>query len=74
MQKDKILHFVVSALLMIIINCLFNVKVAVITTLAIGALKEVVWDYALNNGKASWQDFLADVVGTLAGLVITLFI
>lgn len=43
-------------------------------TLGLGAAKELLWDRGLGMGDASWRDFGADVLGTAAGLAMSLAI
>jgi uncharacterized protein YfiM (DUF2279 family) len=43
-------------------------------SLGLGATKELLWDRGLGLGEASWADFGADVLGTAAGLALSLAI
>jgi len=43
-------------------------------TVGLGAAKELLWDRGLGMGDPSWKDFGADLVGTAAGLALSLAI
>ena len=73
-QKDKVDHFMAGALIGTTATT-FTINQTTLTSLyttlgsvvLIGGGKELVWDKWMGNGVASWEDFGADVVGSLAG-------
>lgn len=74
---DKALHFAASAGITLFSysgSAYLNLDggnrllLAGTTVLAIGALKEVVFDFALGHGKPSLLDFTWDVFGAMFGL------
>jgi VanZ family protein len=71
MQKDKILHGIISALISgIALYFLKNIVVAFGIGLAIGLIKEVIWDYLMKKGQFDVNDILADVIGCFLGIAI----
>lgn len=66
-KTDGLLHLMCSAVLCIILSAFVHVWTSVLITLGVGALKELVWDYALKKGTCELRDIVADVTGTAAG-------
>lgn len=66
-KTDGLLHLMCSAALCIVLSAFVHVWTAALITLGAGALKELVWDYALKRGTCELRDIVADVTGTAAG-------
>lgn len=66
-KTDGLLHIMCSAALCILLSAFVHVWTSILITLGAGALKELVWDYALKKGACEMRDVIADVVGTSAG-------
>lgn len=60
---DKLLHFLISALLTFVLNCFLPISWAVGTAIVIGVLKEVVWDKLLKKGTFELEDMFANMIG-----------
>lgn len=74
LQTDKVLHFVVSMLLVQMIFFLtYNLWLATLATFVIGIFKEVVIDKLVSKEKMDADDLWADIFGVCAG-VITLVV
>lgn len=73
MGKDKLYHLIAGFAIALLIG-LFSPIVGIITTIAIGGTKEVVWDLLLKKGKFEVLDFFMTVVGAVVGTVIALLI
>ena len=74
LQTDKVLHFVVSMVLVQMIFFLtYNLWLATMSTFVIGIFKEVVIDKLVSNEKVDADDLWADIFGVCAG-VITLVV
>lgn len=72
--KDKVDHFMSGVLIgttstFLTINqpARTSLYVTLGSVAVIGGGKELIWDGLLNKGVASWSDFGADVIGSLAG-------
>ena len=74
LQTDKVLHFVVS---MVLVQMIFfltnNLFLATLATFVIGIFKEVVIDKLVSKYKVDSDDLWADIFGVCAG-VITLVV
>lgn len=74
LQADKVLHFVVS---MVLVQMIFfltnNLWLAILATFVIGIFKEVVIDKLFSKEKVDADDLWADIFGVCAG-VITLVV
>lgn len=79
MQKDKILHFLVCAVITFVVTLLFFIANA---TFVISALAGVIastaagWgkefgDKVNPNNKWDWKDIIADSLGTLFGIIVS---
>jgi hypothetical protein len=68
MDKDKLLHIVVSAVIMVVLGMLLPTWVAALATLCVGIGKEV-YDKVSGKGCAEWEDLAADLVGILIGVL-----
>ena len=63
--RDKLIHFSIAAFFCAVANLFFSIYFAVILTLLLAALWEVVIDHLLRIGVASKEDFYASATGTL---------
>ena len=74
LQTDKVLHFVVS---MVLVQMIFfltnNLFLATLATFVIGIFKEVVIDKLVSKENVDADDLWADIFGVCAG-VITLVV
>ena len=74
LQTDKVLHFVVS---MVLVQMIFflthNLWLATLATFVVGIFKEVVIDKLVSKEKVDADDLWADIFGVCAG-VITLVV
>ena len=74
LQTDKVLHFVVSMILVQMIFFLtYNLWLATLATFVVGILKDVVIDKIVSKEKVDSDDLWADIFGVCAG-VITLVV
>lgn len=71
--KDKIYHFAVSAILLVIFALLLDVEWSLLIVLALGILKEL-FDRYYKKKRFDWKDLFADAVGAVAGLWIATLI
>ena len=70
MQLDKILHFSVSFVLAMSAGIFLSPIVGILGALAIGALKELVWDWLLERGTPCWWDMLYNCAGVGFAVVV----
>lgn len=68
LTEDKLKHIVVSAIICVALNLFSPWLVAAGITFAIGVGKEV-YDMVSGKGCSEWEDFLADVVGIIIGVL-----
>lgn len=68
LNKDKLLHIVVSATIMVVLNLILPTWVAVLTTLVIGISKEI-YDKLSGKGCFEWMDLVCDCIGILIGIL-----
>ena len=68
MAKDKLLHIVVSAVIMVVLGMLLPTWVAVVATLGVGIGKEV-YDKVSGKGCFEWADIICDCIGVLIGVL-----
>lgn len=68
MGKDKLLHIVVSAVIMVVLGMFLPTWVAVIATLGVGISKEV-YDKVSGKGYFEWMDLICDCIGVLIGVL-----
>lgn len=64
---DGLAHVLVSLVLCAVLAALLPWWAAALITLAIGIVKELVWDKLLKKGTAEWRDIIADAVGIVGG-------
>jgi ABC-type transporter Mla maintaining outer membrane lipid asymmetry permease subunit MlaE len=67
---DKLLHFLVSALLLMYLAQFMTLVGATIVALAIGGVKEYFWDYLLKKGTPDWHDMFANILGVIISLIV----
>ena len=68
---DKVLHFVVSMVLVQMIFFLtYNLWLATLATFVIGIFKEVVIDKLVSKEKVDADDLWADIFGVCAGVIL----
>lgn len=64
---DGLFHLGVSLILCQIIAIFLPIWAAVLISLAVGVLKELIWDKFLKKGTPEWKDILADALGIILG-------
>lgn len=69
---DGLLHLLVSLVGVMVLALLMPLGVAVLAVLALGALKELVWDLWLKKGTAQWKDLACGAAGALLGALMAL--
>lgn len=67
---DGLAHVLVSLVLSAVLGVFLPLWAAAIITLAVGFIKELVWDLWLEKGTAEWRDIVSDAVGILLGVLI----
>lgn len=70
--QDGLAHILVSLVLYAVLAAFLPWWAAVLFTLAIGIVKELVWDKLLKKGTAEWRDIISDLVGIAMGGVLAL--
>ena len=70
--QDGLLHILCSLVLCAVLGAFLPLWAAVLVTLAVGFIKELVWDKLLKKGTAEWRDIIADAVGIALGAVLEL--
>ena len=68
LTRDKLLHIVVSSVIMVILGLLLPTWVAALATLCIGISKEI-YDKISGKGCFEWMDLICDSVGILIGVL-----
>ena len=68
MGKDKQLHIVVSAIIMVVLRMLLPTRVAALATLCVGIAKEV-YDKVSGKGSFEWMDLVCNCIGILIGVL-----
>lgn len=68
--QDGLLHILCSLVLCAVLVAFLPWWAAVLISLAVGFIKELVWDKLLKKGTAEWRDIIADAVGVLLGVFI----
>lgn len=67
---DGLAHMLVSLILCAVLAAFMPVWIAALVAIAIGFIKELVWDRWLKKGTAEWRDIIADVVGIVWSVII----
>ncbi|MBL4703712.1 MAG: hypothetical protein JKY54_04275 [Flavobacteriales bacterium] len=57
-DKDKLLHFFWSSILLVLLFLLFGSFYGCVSLLIIAALKEILWDGLLKKGTPQFLDFI----------------
>ena len=70
--QDGLAHILVSLVLCAVLGAFLPLWAAVVITLALGFIKELVWDLWMEKGTAEWRDIIADAVGIAIGVVLVL--
>lgn len=61
--QDGLAHILASLVLCTVLGVFLPLWAAVIIALAVGIIKELVWDLWMEKGTAEWRDIVSDVVG-----------
>lgn len=61
--QDGLTHILVSLVLCAVLGVFLPLWAAVLITLSVGFIKELVWDLWLEKGTAEWRDIISDIVG-----------
>ena len=70
MQKDKLKHAIAGVALSILAGLFAYPMFGLLIAAAVGALKEIIWDWLLKKGTPELLDFVATVAGGVLGAVI----
>ena len=70
--QDGLAHILVSLILCVVLEAFMPVWIAALVTIAIGFIKELVWDMWMKKGTAEWRDLIADAVGILLVVLIVI--
>lgn len=68
--QDGLLHILCSLVLCAVLAAFLPWWAAVLISLAVGFIKELVWDKLLKKGTAEWRDMVSDSVGIVLGVLI----
>ena len=68
MSKDKLLHIVVSAIIMVVLGLILPTWVAALATLCVGIGKEI-YDKSSGKGCCECMDIVCDCIGILIGVL-----
>ena len=72
--KDKKLHILVGLALSILAGLFAYPMFGLLIAAAVGALKEIIWDWLLKKGTPELLDFVATVAGGVIGYTLLKFI
>lgn len=64
---DGTAHTIISAVILLILQTFLPWWVAILVTLAIGVVKEGIYDMWLKKGTPQWKDIVCDLIGVLIG-------
>ena len=70
--QDGLAHILASLVLCTVLGVFLPLWAAVIIALAVGIIKELVWDKLLKKGTAEWRDMVSDAVGIALGVALVL--
>ena len=71
--QDGLAHILVSLVLCAVLGAFLPLWAAVVITLALGFIKELVWDlWLVEKGTAEWRDIVSDAVGIVLGVALVL--
>ena len=68
--QDGLAHILASLVLCAVLGVFLPLWADVIISLAVGIIKELVWDLWMEKGTAEWRDIVSDAVGILLGILI----
>ena len=68
MGEDKLLHIVLSSIMMVVLGMFLPTWVAALATLCVGIGKEV-YDKVSGKGCFEWMDLVCDGIGILIGVL-----
>ena len=74
MAKDKKMHVICGAVIGAIVTLGAGPLAGVITAAAIGAGKEVIYDYLMGKGTPEWADMIATTGGGVIGAAVILLL
>ena len=66
---DALLHIIFSCIIVSVLDLVLPMLLAVIITLVLGLAKEVIYDKLMKKGTFDKMDLLADVIGTIIGII-----
>lgn len=69
---DGLAHMLVSLILCAVLAAFMPVWIAALVAIAIGFIKELMWDWWLKKGTCEVRDVLSDAIGTIIGAFIAL--
>ena len=69
-KKDKLLHFIAGTYIFMLSAIFVNQLVSLMIVVVIGALKELVYDKALNKGTTEVADFIFTFLGGMFTFLI----
>lgn len=79
MRKDTVLHMMFSIMIYVLTfnltyifshNCILAIFIALLIDIIIGICKEYVIDVWIRKSKAEYNDLVADLIGTIIGLIL----
>ncbi len=74
LQKDKVMHFCAGLALSLLAGLFVSPMFGLLIAAAVGALKEIIWDWLLKKGTPELLDFVATVAGGVIGYLLLKFI
>lgn len=72
-MNDKVIHFLASVMLVLILSVFIHYVLAMIIALAIGFLKEFADKY-IKGSFFDWSDIYADAFGVIIGMGVAAYI
>lgn len=63
---DGLLHFCACFIIAVTVSQFTQPAIGFIVALAVGVLKEIVWDAKMKKGTFQWKDILFDFLGSVA--------
>lgn len=67
-DKDKLLHIVISAIIMVLFGLILPTWVAALATICVGIGKEI-YDKISGKGHPDLMDIICDCIGILIGIL-----
>lgn len=71
---DKLGHIKMCAGIACVASLLFTPQIGFGVAMTVGVGKEVIYDWALGKGAPEWGDLLADLVGSILGMGVSVCI